>query len=131
MALAWPTGKTAPFADLSLASWSEARLIVQWRGISLQTGCVALFAVGADGPNPAAALRGAGWWVCGLPGTFGVKMANSAFPPRLPFLRPWLHMPTLLWPQSAAVEQPDGTETLYAPPDDGGAHRRYANVLAE
>ena len=59
--LAWPTGKTVPLTDLSLAVWSEARLIVQWRRRNEQPACAALLAVGADGPDPAAVLRGAGW----------------------------------------------------------------------
>src|SRR5260370_41393607 len=35
-ALVWPTAKAEPLAGLSLAAWSEARLIVHWRGTPRQ-----------------------------------------------------------------------------------------------
>jgi hypothetical protein len=99
--LAWPTANAAPLADLSLTDWSEARLIVQWRGSSLQIACAALLAVGADGPDPAAVVRAVGWQAWTLPGSLGRQLANSALPPSLPFPRAWPYAPTLLWPRPA------------------------------
>ena len=100
--LAWPTAKAAPLASISLADWPEARLIVQWRGGGQQVACVALLAVGADGPDPAAALRAGGWQAWTLPAALGSRLANSALPLRLPFVRACSHAPCLLWPATAA-----------------------------
>jgi hypothetical protein len=101
--LAWPTRKAAPVAAVPLAPWPEARLIVHWRGKHHQLTCAALLTVGADGPDPALALRTAGWQTWALPGALGPKLANSASPPTLPFPRAWLHAPALLWPQPIAA----------------------------
>jgi hypothetical protein len=102
VALAWPTAKAEPLARISLMSWPEARLIVQWRGTPRQISSAALLAVGADGPDPASALRVIGWQSWALPRALGPKLANSASPPPLPFARAWPHAPALLWPQPAA-----------------------------
>ena len=104
VALAWPTAKAQPLECLSLAPWPEARISIHWRGGSQQIACTALLAVGADGPEPAEALRAAGWRAWGLPGTLGRKLANSPIPPSLPFPRTWPHAPALLWPQPVAAQ---------------------------
>jgi len=101
-ALAWPTAKAEPLACLSLAAWSEARLIVHWRGTQHQISSAALLAVGADGPDPASALRAIGWQTWALPGALGPKLANITSASALPFPRAWPHAPTLLWSRSAA-----------------------------
>jgi hypothetical protein len=103
-ALAWPTAKAEPLADMSLASWPEARLIVHWRGSNRQIACAALLAVGEGGPEPAAAIRAAGWRAWALPRPLRLKLANIPLPPSLPFPRVWPHMPTLLWPRSAVPD---------------------------
>src|SRR5207244_10633196 len=99
--------KSDPVASVPLAPWPEARLIVHWRGKHRQIACAALLAVGAAGPDPAQALRAAGWQTWALPGALGPKLANSASPPALPFPRAWPHTPALLWPQPAALFIPD------------------------
>jgi hypothetical protein len=116
VALAWPTAKAAPLARMALASWSEARLIVQWRGPQRQISSAALLAVGADGPDPASVLRAIGWQAWTLPGAVGPKLANSALPPSLPFPRAWPHAPTLLWPEEAASD--DRSAMQNAPSED-------------
>ena len=108
--LAWPTRKAAPVAGVPLAPWPEARLIVHWRGKHRQITCAALLAVGVDGPDPALALRAAGWQTWALPGALGPKLANSASPPTLLFPRTWPYAPALLWPQPVASGCPDGMQ---------------------
>ena len=106
--LAWPTAKVEPLANMPLAPWREARLIVHWRGTQRQISSVVLLAVGADGPDPAAVLRAAGWRAWALPGALGPKLANSASLPTLPFPRAWRHAPALLWPEEAASDDRNG-----------------------
>jgi hypothetical protein len=98
VALAWPTAATRLLADLALASWPEARLLVHWEGTHRQLRSAALLAVGADSPDPAQALRAQGWRAWALPGRLGARLANRS-PPSLPFLRAWPHAPALLWPE--------------------------------
>ena len=129
VALAWPTAKTAPLTDLSLAPWSEARLIVQWRGTAEQIACAALLAVGGDGPEPAVALRRAGWRAWTLPKALGTKLANSPFPPRLPFARAWPHAPTLLWPQPAVPGLCQGGQDSTRAINDTKPSERYADAI--
>ena len=114
--LAWPTAKAEPLASMSLASWSEARLIVHWRGTPRQISSAALLAVGADGPDPAVALRAAGWQAWALPRALGPKLANNVLPPSLPFPRAWRHAPALLWPEEAAPGRHDRPQD--APSED-------------
>jgi hypothetical protein len=110
--LAWPTAKAELLARMPLASWSEARLIVHWRGMQRRISSAALLAVGADGPDPAAALRAAGWQAWALPGALGPMLANSASLPTLPFPRAWRHAPALLWPQPAAPGRHDRIQNI-------------------
>jgi hypothetical protein len=105
--LAWPTAKAEPLANMPLAPWLEARLIVHWRAAQRQIACAALLAVGEDGPDPTQALRSSGWQAWSLPGALGPKLANSALALTLPFPRAWQHAPALLWPQSASSSQRD------------------------
>jgi hypothetical protein len=102
VALAWPATATQPLADLTLASWLEARLIVHWEGTHRQLQSAALLAVGADGPDPTQALRALGWRAWALPGRLGAQLANRSPRSTLPVLRPWPHAPALLWPEEAA-----------------------------
>ena len=112
--LAWPIAKAAPVADLSLSPWSEARLSVQWRGSNQQIAGAAMLAVGADGPDPAQALRSTGWKAWTLPKSLGLKLANSAVPSALPFPRAWPHAPALLWPRPPAPDSQEQTEDTLA-----------------
>jgi hypothetical protein len=112
--LAWPTTKAAPVADLSLSPWPEARQSVHWRSSNQQIAGAALLAVGADGPDPAHALRSAGWQAWTLPKSLGPKLANSAVPTALPFPRAWPHAPSLLWPRSGAIPCPEQHDTQSA-----------------
>ena len=105
VALAWPTVKAEPLACLSLAAWSEARLIVHWRSSNRQIACAALLAVGEDGPDPAQALRSSGWKAWTLPKSLGPKLANNALPSALPFPRAWSQAPTLMWSRPAIRRQ--------------------------
>jgi len=129
VALAWPTNKAVPLADLSLTPWPEARLIVQWRGTAEQIACAALLAVGAEGPQPAVMLRQAGWQAWALPKALGIRLANSAFPRRLPFVRPWPHMPSLLWPQPAAPGLCQGGQDRALGINDSKPSARYADAI--
>lgn len=104
-ALAWPTTKAAPLADLSLASWPEARLMVHWRRTARQIACAALLSVGTDGPDPVAALRAAFWQAWTLPKALGPKRAHSVSTLTLPFPQRWPHAPTVLWPQPAVLRE--------------------------
>jgi len=117
--LAWPTAKAESLASMALASWPEARLIVQWRGTQRQISSAALLAVGADGPDPASALRALGWQAWALPGAVGPRHANSASPPTLPFARVWRHAPALLWPEEAASD--DRSAMQAAPSEDSAS----------
>ena len=110
--LAWPTAKAELLATMPLASWPEARLIVHWRGTPHQLRSAALLAVGADGPDPAAALRAIGWQAWALPRALGAKLTNRAVPPLLPFPRVWRHVPTLLRPYAAAPSQRDDSQPI-------------------
>jgi hypothetical protein len=96
-ALAWPTTKAEPLMSVPLTPWPEARLIVQWSGRRRQVAA-ALLAVGADGPDPALALRAAGWQTWALPKALIPAFAQS-HTTALPFPRMWPHPPALLWPQ--------------------------------
>jgi hypothetical protein len=129
VALAWPTAKIAPLTNLSLAPWSEARLMMQWRGTYEQTACAALLAVGADGPNPAAALQVQGWQAWALPKALGTRLANNARPPRLPFARSWPHAPTLLWPQPSALGLSEGNQELARNTNETEPSASYADAL--
>lgn len=104
VALAWPTARAEPLADISLAPWSEARVSVHWHGTQRQIACVALLAVGVEGPEPVQALRAAGWRAWTLPASIGAKLANNPIPSSLPFPRAWPHAPALLWPQAVEVD---------------------------
>jgi hypothetical protein len=107
VALAWPTAKAAPLADMSLSSWPEVRLSIHWRAAQRQIACAALLAVGADGPDPAQALRSFGWKTWTLPKSLGPKLANSTLPSALPFPGVWSQAPTLLWPRLAMLPATD------------------------
>ena len=102
-ALAWPTAAAKPLADLSLASWPEARLIVHWRGRRRQVLAAALLAVGAEGPDPALALRAEGWQAWRLPKALLPAFVQSAPPAAIPFPRRWPHAPALLWQPPAEL----------------------------
>jgi len=110
--LTWPTPKAESLTNLALAAWPEARLIVHWRGTPHQLRSAALLAVGADGPDPAAALRAIGWQAWALPRALGAKLTNRAVPPLLPFPRVWRHVPTLLRPYAAAPSQRDDSQPI-------------------
>jgi hypothetical protein len=118
-------------AGLSLASWSEARLIVQWRGTQRQVSSAALLAVGADGPDPAAALRSVGWQAWALPGAMGPKLANRARPPLLPLPRAWPHAPALLWPQPPALGQRDRIQNIQGQASAGEALLSHSRAVGE
>jgi hypothetical protein len=105
VALAWPTANAAPLADMSLSSWPEARLSIHWRAAQRQIACAALLAVGADGPDPAHALRSSGWKTWTLPKSLGPKLANNTLPSALPLPRVWSHAPALLWSRPAILRQ--------------------------
>jgi hypothetical protein len=123
-ALAWPTAKAESLACLSLAVWPEARLVVQWRGMHQQIACAAMLAVGADGPDPAQALRSSGWKAWTLPKSLGPKLANSALPSALPFPRVCSLVPTLLWSRPLAPGHQEGVEQ--ASPEDPAPGRLIA-----
>ena len=129
-ALAWPTAKTAPLADLSLTPWPEARLIVHWHGRG-QLSCAALLSVGADGPEPAAALRAANWQAWALPKALGSKRAHHASALALPFPQRWPHAPTLLWPQRQGDSVLAGSDVAGAAPvSQLLAMQEYENIDA-
>jgi len=126
--LAWPTAKAESLASMALASWPEARLIVQWRGTQRQISSAALLAVGADGPDPASVLRAIGWQAWALLGALGPKLANSSVLPALPFPRVWRHAPALLWPEEAAPGRHDRPQD--APSEDSASGMLIAPVGA-
>ncbi|HEX5690350.1 MAG TPA: hypothetical protein VFX76_10135 [Roseiflexaceae bacterium] len=129
VALAWPTVRSAPLTEFSLAAWPEAHLIVQWRGAYVQTRCVALLAVGGNGPEPAAALRRAEWRAWALPKALAIRLAASAFPLWLPFASPWPHAPSLLWPQPTALGQCHGGQDSTLGINNIEQTERYSNVF--
>jgi hypothetical protein len=102
-AIAWPTPKAEPLVDMPLALWPEARLTIQWRGRRRQIAAAALLAVGAEGPDPAPALRTEGWQTCTLPKALLPAFVQSAPLAAIPFPRHWPHAPALLWQQPAEL----------------------------
>jgi hypothetical protein len=129
--LAWPTAQAEPLAGVRLAAWPDARLIIHWRGTQRQIACAALLAVGSDGPNPAVTLRAAGWHAWSLPGRLGPKLANSLYPPALPFPRAWPHAPALLWPQPAAPIRRDLIQNIQGQASAGEALLNHSRAVGE
>ena len=106
-ALAWPTPQSVPLDGTLLAPWPEARLTVHWRRRLLPQVlvCTTLLLVGADGPDPVAALRAAQWRA--VPLLPRLIRASHDQPTALWGVigTPWPHTPFLLLPQPVAAVQ--------------------------